>query len=105
MRKRLADAIKRLSPDMRRVCLLRDVLGYSTQEVAQRLGISSLTVRLRLFRARRRVREELSHALQSPRRRQGRTARDNNSRYDDRREAKSEPTIPFRALTQYASGD
>ncbi len=62
MRKRLADSIKRLSPEMRRVCLLRDVLGYSTQEVADRLGISSLTVRLRLFRARRRLREKLSLA-------------------------------------------
>ena len=62
MRKRLADSIKRLSPEMRRVCLLRDVLGYSTQEVAERLGISSLTVRLRLFRARRRLREKLSIA-------------------------------------------
>lgn len=59
MRRRMANAIKRLSPDLRRVCLLRDVLGYSTQEVADRLGISSLTVRLRLFRARRRLREKL----------------------------------------------
>src|SRR5262252_9686230 len=64
MRKHLADSIKRLSPEMRRVCLLRDVVGYSTQEVAELLGISSLTVRLRLFRARRRLREELGRALQ-----------------------------------------
>jgi len=62
MRKHLANSIKQLSPEMRRVCLLRDVLGYSTQEVALRLGISSLTVRLRLFRARRRLREKLNVA-------------------------------------------
>lgn len=60
MRKRMADSIKQLAPELRRVCLLRDVLEYSTQEVAQRLGVSSLTVRLRLFRARRRLREKLN---------------------------------------------
>src|SRR5437763_839884 len=41
MRKLMADAIKQLAPDMRQVCLLRDVLQYSTQEVAARLGISA----------------------------------------------------------------
>ncbi|PYT68327.1 MAG: hypothetical protein DMG41_21420 [Acidobacteria bacterium] len=58
--KRMADSIRQLAPELRHVCLLRDVLEYSTQEVAQRLGVSSLTVRLRLFRARRRLRENLS---------------------------------------------
>jgi RNA polymerase sigma factor (sigma-70 family) len=56
----MADSIRQLAPELRHVCLLRDVLEYSTQEVAQRLGVSSLTVRLRLFRARRRLREKLS---------------------------------------------
>jgi len=60
MRKRMADSIRQLAPELRHVCLLRDVLEYSTQEVAERLGVSSLTVRLRLFRARRRLREKLS---------------------------------------------
>lgn len=59
MRKRMADSIRQLAPELRRVCLLRDVMEYSTQEVAERLGVSSLTVRLRLFRARRRLREKL----------------------------------------------
>ena len=62
IRRRMANSIKQLSPELRRVCLLRDVLGYSTQEAADRLGTSSLTVRLRLFRARRRLREELTPA-------------------------------------------
>jgi RNA polymerase sigma-70 factor, ECF subfamily len=62
LRKRMADSIKQLAPDLRRVCLLRDVMEYSTQEVADRLGVSSLTVRLRLFRARRRLREKLAPA-------------------------------------------
>ncbi len=59
MRKRMADSIRQLAPELRHVCLMRDVLEYSTQEVAERLGVSSLTVRLRLFRARRRLREKL----------------------------------------------
>jgi len=46
----MADAVTQLAPDLRQVCLLRDVLQYSTQEVAERLGISAMAVRLRLFR-------------------------------------------------------
>lgn len=107
MRKRMADAIKRLSPELRRVCLLRDVLGYSTQEVAERVGASSLTVRLRLFRARRRLREELHRALQSPRRCQGRAmTTQSKARFAGyRTEEKSEHQFPFRALPEWASGD
>jgi predicted RNA polymerase sigma factor len=64
MRKLMSDAIMQLAPEMRQVCLLRDILQYSTQEVAEQLGISTMAVRLRLFRARRRLREKLSLALQ-----------------------------------------
>jgi RNA polymerase sigma-70 factor, ECF subfamily len=63
-RKLMAGAIAQLAPDLRRVCLLRDVLQYSTQEVANRLGVSTMAVRLRLFRAHRRLREQLSAASQ-----------------------------------------
>jgi RNA polymerase sigma-70 factor (ECF subfamily) len=70
MRQRFAEAIKQLPSDLRQVCLLRDVLQYSTQEVAERLGVSTVAVRLRLFRAHRRLRENLEHALQ-PRKQQG----------------------------------
>jgi len=59
-RRQLASAISTLPPDLRQVCLLLDVLQYSTQEVAQRLGISNVAVRLRLFRAHRRLREKLT---------------------------------------------
>lgn len=58
-RRRLADAIERLRPDLRSVILLRDVLQFSTAETAKRLAISSTAVRLRIFRARRRLRETL----------------------------------------------
>jgi RNA polymerase sigma factor (sigma-70 family) len=58
-RRQLAAAITQLPRDLRQVCLLIDVLQYSPQEVAGRLGISNVAVRLRVFRARRRLREKL----------------------------------------------
>ncbi len=66
-RRLLAAAILELPPDLRRVCLLLDVLHCSTQEVAQRLGISTVAVRLRLFRAHRRLREKLTKKLRPSR--------------------------------------
>src|SRR5438477_271072 len=64
MRAYMAEAIRQLPPDLRQVCLLRDVLQYSTHEVARRLRISAMAVRLRLFRAHRKLREKLSVSLQ-----------------------------------------
>src|SRR5258708_4106515 len=55
----LARAIVQLPRDLRQACLLRDVLHYSTQEVASRLGISVVAVRLRLFPAHRPLRDQL----------------------------------------------
>src|SRR5438270_2504764 len=66
----LAKAIAQLPRDLRQACLLRDVLHYSTQEVAGRLGISVVAVRLRLFRAHRRLREKLQESLQPAGRRE-----------------------------------
>lgn len=63
MRSLMASAIARLTPDLRQICLLRDVLQYSTHEVAARLGISTVAVRLRLFRAHRRLRDGLRDRL------------------------------------------
>jgi RNA polymerase sigma-70 factor, ECF subfamily len=63
IRSLLARAITQLPSDLRQVCLLRDVLQYSTQEVAERLGISSVAVRLRLFRAHRRLHDDLRAVL------------------------------------------
>jgi RNA polymerase sigma factor (sigma-70 family) len=62
-RRLLAVAISELPSELRQVCLLLDVLHYSTQEVAQRLGLSNVAVRLRLFRAHRRLREKLNERL------------------------------------------
>ncbi|HKV23746.1 MAG TPA: sigma-70 family RNA polymerase sigma factor [Candidatus Acidoferrum sp.] len=69
MRGLLAASIARLAPELRQICLLRDVLQYSTTEVAARLGISAVAVRLRLFRAHRRLRDILRDRLTQKRRR------------------------------------
>lgn len=66
-RRLLASAISELPPDLRQVCLLLDVLNYSTQEVAQQLGLSNVAVRLRLFRAHRKLREKLNTKFASAR--------------------------------------
>ena len=65
MRNLIAGAIARLTPDLRQICLLRDVLQYSTHEVAARLGISTVAVRLRLFRAHRRLRDGVRDRLRN----------------------------------------
>jgi RNA polymerase sigma-70 factor (ECF subfamily) len=104
MRKLMADAIKQLAPDMRQVCLLRDVLQYSTQEVAERLGISAMAVRLRLFRAHRRLREKLSVALQPTKQRQARAAAMARiARRDEERQR--EQRVPLAAFAECACGD
>jgi len=53
------DAIASLPADLRRVCLFRMMEELSTKEVAARLGISALAVRLKLFRAQGRLRKML----------------------------------------------
>jgi RNA polymerase sigma-70 factor (ECF subfamily) len=104
MRKLMADAITQLAPELRQVCLLRDVFEYSTQEVAGRMGISAMAVRLRLFRAHRRLREKLSIALQPARQRQARAAAAvQGARRGEER--KREQRVPLGAFAEYACGD
>ena len=62
VRRSLREAIASLSEANRIVLVLRDVEGYSTGEVAEHLGITSTTVKVRLHRARRQVREILEEA-------------------------------------------
>ena len=102
MRKLMSDAIMQLARDLRQVCLLRDVLQYSTQEVAERLGISALAVRLRLFRAHRRLREKLSVALQPAKQRQ---ARAEAAVQIARRSEIREQRVPLAAFAECACGD
>jgi len=93
----LANAIVQLPPDLRQACLLRDVLHYSTQEVADRLGISIVAVRLRLFRAHRKLREKLQDSLRP---RTGRQQCERRSADASRRRY-----VNLRATPEFASGD
>jgi RNA polymerase sigma-70 factor (ECF subfamily) len=56
----LRDAIQALPPGFRTVFYLRDVEGLSTEETADLLDLSVGAVKARLFRARLRLREDLS---------------------------------------------
>jgi RNA polymerase sigma-70 factor (ECF subfamily) len=53
------EAIAQLPAELRVVCLFRTMEEQSTKEVATRLGISALAVRLRLFRAQGQLRKAL----------------------------------------------
>lgn len=66
MRRILADVIEHLDPSFRRVCLLRDVAQFTTEETAEILGISSAAVRIRLFRARLKLRDRLQQIFARP---------------------------------------
>jgi RNA polymerase sigma-70 factor (ECF subfamily) len=101
MRSLLARAITQLAPDLRQVCLLRDILQYSTQEVADKVGISTMAVRLRLFRAHRRLHEVLRIVL---RRNKRRSAMD---RQTSKRAAqhRMEKFLPLSAMPECACGD
>lgn len=59
LRRHLEAAVDSLSPDLRQALVLRDIDEMSGAEAAAVLGVSELTVRLRLFRARRALRESL----------------------------------------------
>lgn len=59
-RRVLDEAIRRLSPVLQLVFLLRDVEGLSVKDTADALGITESAVKVRLLRARLRLREELS---------------------------------------------
>jgi RNA polymerase sigma-70 factor (ECF subfamily) len=56
----VADALAKLPVELRNVCLLRHMMELSTNEVAARLGISAIAVRLRLFRAHGQLRKILA---------------------------------------------
>jgi RNA polymerase sigma-70 factor (ECF subfamily) len=104
MGRMLADAILQLPADLRQACLLRDVLHYSSQEVADRLGISVVAVRLRLFRARRRLREKLEETLRPKTQRSAGSAPANQNRGPAPGKSRS-GFLPFRTMAGYASGD
>lgn len=56
----MAEAITQLPPNLRIVFIWRDLEGLSTEETAEVLGLSEGTVKVRLHRARLKLRELLS---------------------------------------------
>lgn len=56
----MEEAISQLPPNLRIVFIWRDLEGLSTQETAEALGISESAVKVRLHRARLKLRELLS---------------------------------------------
>jgi RNA polymerase sigma-70 factor (ECF subfamily) len=77
---RLDGLVQALPGGQRKVLVLRDVYGLSTEEVAATMGLTTGAVKVRLFRARERLKEQLE-ALEAgavplvPRRRQSRGRR------------------------------
>jgi RNA polymerase sigma-70 factor, ECF subfamily len=67
LRSRLRTAIDRLPPRLRAVVVLRDVYDLPHEAIADELGISETAAKVRLHRARRRLREELYPEHVSPR--------------------------------------
>ncbi|MDQ7041188.1 MAG: sigma-70 family RNA polymerase sigma factor [Rhodothermus sp.] len=60
LRRLVREAIDRLPDNYREIILLRDIEGFSTEEVAQLLKLSEGAVRVRLHRARQALRALLS---------------------------------------------
>jgi RNA polymerase sigma-70 factor (ECF subfamily) len=98
-RRLLASAISTLPPDLRQVCLLMDVLNYSAQEVADRVGISNVAVRLRLFRARRKLREKLNQKFPQACQRAARARVQSSQSW-----AKRNHRVPTRRVIGFACG-
>ena len=63
LRDALWRALEGLPPAAREVILLRDVQNYSTAETAQMLGISVVSVKSRLLRARLQIRDALAPGI------------------------------------------
>ncbi len=101
----LAEAVVQLPRDLRQACLLRDVLHYSTQEVAERLGISIVAVRLRLFRAHRRLREKVQEAPRPRLQRVDRGARNASARERTPEKARNGQFLPLSAAAGFVCGD
>jgi RNA polymerase sigma-70 factor, ECF subfamily len=61
----LSSAMDKLTPQMRQALELREIAELSTEETAERMGVSIGAVKARIFHAKRRLRERLSHYLNS----------------------------------------
>src|SRR3989304_312357 len=59
----LRGALEQLTPGQRAVLVLRDVYGWTHAEVSRELGITQTTAKVRLHRARKRLRELLEGSM------------------------------------------
>lgn len=66
LRRILTKTMRELRPALRVVFVLRDVEGFSTSETAEALGLTQVSVKARLFRARLELRERLSKYFKTP---------------------------------------
>jgi RNA polymerase sigma-70 factor, ECF subfamily len=55
MRERLENLLSQLDKRDRAMLVLKEVQGFSVEEIAESMGLNSNTVKVRLFRARRRI--------------------------------------------------
>ena len=62
----IEDAAAQLSPGARAVFMLHDVEGYTHEEIAEELGITSGGSKSQLFKARGKLRKLLAHLLDEP---------------------------------------
>ena len=62
----IESAAQKLSPGARAVFLLHDVEGYTHEEIAERLGITSGGSKSQLFKARVKLRTLLAHLVDTP---------------------------------------
>ena len=60
------DAVQKLSPGARAVFVLHDVEGYTHEEIAAELGITSGGSKSQLFKARGKLRRLLAHLVDAP---------------------------------------
>ena len=60
------DAVQKLSPGARTVFVLHDVEGYTHEEIAAELGITSGGSKSQLFKARAKLRRLLAHLVDAP---------------------------------------
>jgi len=62
----IESAAQRLSPGARAVFMLHDVEGFTHEEIAERLGITSGGSKSQLFKARAKLRTMLAHLVDAP---------------------------------------
>ena len=62
----IENAARQLSPGARTVFMLHDVEGYTHEEIAERLGITSGGSKSQLFKARAKLRTLLAHLVDTP---------------------------------------